>query len=191
MSDIAAHVLNRRIARRLKERRQERGLTLEALASVADVSRAMISKIEREEVSPTAALLGRLANALGITLSDLFASPDRSPLLTRADERPVWTDPASGYRRRSVSPQAAPLDIVDVTLPAGAKVDYPNTVPLRIAQVVWVITGSLTLSVDSRETVLAEGDSMLMRLDQPISYENRSDEPVRYAVVLATGGTHG
>ena len=61
-----------RLGRRLKATRLMRGLTLEQLAERSGVSRAMISRVERGESSPTAALLDRLCAGLGIVLSALF-----------------------------------------------------------------------------------------------------------------------
>ena len=68
----------------------------------------MIGKIERGAAQPTAALLGKLAGALGMTLSELIAqaegiAEDRGRLV-RLVEQPVWVDPDTGYRRRAVSP---------------------------------------------------------------------------------------
>ncbi|MFB8167641.1 helix-turn-helix domain-containing protein, partial [Kitasatospora purpeofusca] len=54
-----------RLAERLAELRVERGWTLEELARRADVSRSTLSRVERAEVSPTAALLGRLCTVYG------------------------------------------------------------------------------------------------------------------------------
>ena len=59
--------------------RVERGLTLDQLADLSGVSRAMISRIERSEASPTAALLARLCSALGVSLSVFFASTEGEP----------------------------------------------------------------------------------------------------------------
>ena len=53
--------------------RAAQGLSASALAERSGVSRAMIAKIERAEAQPTAALLGRLSGALGLTLSELIA----------------------------------------------------------------------------------------------------------------------
>jgi transcriptional regulator with XRE-family HTH domain len=53
--------------------REAQGLSTSALAERSGVSRAMIAKIERAEAQPTAALLGRLSGALGLTLSELIA----------------------------------------------------------------------------------------------------------------------
>ena len=88
----------------------------------------MIGKIERGEAQPTAVLLGRLSGALGMTLSELVARAEEGTgdLLRRAADQPVWTDPATGYRRRAVSPVTdSPLELVEVELPPGASVSYP------------------------------------------------------------------
>ena len=69
---IAEADIDVRIAARIRELRAERGLTLDGLAEAADVSRAMLSRIERGESSPTAHLLGKICNGLGVTLSALL-----------------------------------------------------------------------------------------------------------------------
>ena len=61
------------LAATLRAARVAQDLSTSALAQRSGVSRAMISKIERGEAQPTAALLGRLSAALGLTLSELVA----------------------------------------------------------------------------------------------------------------------
>ena len=85
------------VAQRIRELRKRRGYALEKLAERSGVSRSMISLIEREETSPTAAVLNKLADALGVSLASLFSDastgdPDRP--LARLAEQPVWKDPA-------------------------------------------------------------------------------------------------
>src|SRR5581483_9617489 len=93
-----------KIAARVRGERTARRWSLDDLAERSQVSKAMISKIERAESSPTAALLGRLSGAYGITLSALLADTqeERRGPVRRADQ-PVWRDPATGYVRRQVS----------------------------------------------------------------------------------------
>lgn len=116
------------VAHRLRSLRAERGLTLDGLAELSGVSRAMISRVERGEASPTAALLARLCSALGVSLSVFFAAAgeEAAPLVRRADQ-PVWRDPESGYLRRVVSPggTGSRVDVVEVEFPAGAEVRFP------------------------------------------------------------------
>jgi transcriptional regulator with XRE-family HTH domain len=179
--------LDRRLGARIKGLRQSRGLTLDQLAACSGVSRAMISRVERGESSPTAALLDRLCAGLGIMLSALFRDEAQAgPLAKRADQ-PVWTDPDSGYVRRSVSPAGtgSRLEIVEVEMPAGARVllDAPRG-GFRLDQQLWLLEGELSLNVGGREHRLAAGDCLAMLLDGPIAFHNPGDVPARYAVVL-------
>src|SRR3954463_14276640 len=107
------------IAARVRGERTVRRWSLDELAERSQVSKAMISKIERAEASPTAALLGRLSGAYGITLSALLADSEMRPRgpLRRADQA-VWRDPATGYVRRQVSASASiPIELTEVALP--------------------------------------------------------------------------
>src|SRR5256885_9308575 len=68
------------IAQRLRRERQHRGWSLDELARRAGVSKAMLSKLERCEASPTATLLGRISGALGMTIrSEEHTSELQSP----------------------------------------------------------------------------------------------------------------
>ena len=67
------------IARRLAALRKERELTLAQLAERCAVSKAMISRIERNQSSPTASVLGRLASGLGSPSPSCSATRRRRP----------------------------------------------------------------------------------------------------------------
>ncbi len=187
MDSFADIDLDRRLGARLKGLRQSRGLTLDQLAARSGVSRAMISRVERGESSPTAALLDRLCAGLGVLLSALFRDEAPGGPLARRGEQPVWTDPDSGYVRRSVSPAGtgSRLEIVEIEMPAGAQVllDAPRG-GFRLDQQLWLLEGELTLSVGGREHRLAAGDCLAMLLDGPIAFHNPGESPARYAVVL-------
>ncbi len=171
----------------IKLARSARGWTLDQFAEASGVSRAMISKIERGEVSPTAAVLARLAAGLGASMASLFPPPRaRSEPLSRWDDQSDWRDPASGYIRRNVSPAGAASEIVYVTFPAGAQVMFDNyTASQGIEQQVWVLEGEIAMTIGEVVTVLGTGDCLLMRLDQPITFRNPGENPARYVVVLA------
>src|SRR5688572_15704998 len=113
------------IATRISARRAALGLSLDELAARSDVSRAMISRIERGEVHASAVVLDNLCAGLGISLSALFARDTANPLLRR-DDQPVWQDPETGYQRREVAPAGtgSPVRIVEVDFPAGAEVRF-------------------------------------------------------------------
>jgi transcriptional regulator with XRE-family HTH domain len=57
---------------RIKEVRENKGMTQGMLAEKAGISQKMISRYERGEQEPTAGKLEDLASALGVTPGDLF-----------------------------------------------------------------------------------------------------------------------
>lgn len=186
MSQIVAP-LDARLAARVREEREHRGWTVLALAARSGVSRAMVAKVERGAVRPTAALLGRLAAAFGLPLSLLLArSEAEPPRLARRRDQQTWTDPATRYRRRAVSPagdRALQLTLVD--LPAGARVRYPADAYAFIHQQVWVVRGVLTF-VEGREThTLRAGDCLQLGPPAPCAFENRTTAACRYLVAVA------
>src|ERR1043165_6917585 len=106
MSTIIDEVTSK-VAARIRGEGAARRWSLDDLAERARVSKAMISKIERGEASPTATLLGRLSAAYGLTISALLAeddTPRRGPM--RAETQALWRDPATGYVRRQVAASA-------------------------------------------------------------------------------------
>lgn len=150
------------IAETVRAAREAQGLSANALAERSGVSRAMIAKVERAEAQPTAALLGRLSAALGLTLSELVARAEQSDRrLVRAAEQPTWTDPETGYRRRALSPvSGGPLELVEVELPAGVEIAYPADSYAFIHQQIWVLAGVLTIVEEGVEHVLECGDCL-------------------------------
>jgi transcriptional regulator with XRE-family HTH domain len=86
--DTEGSDLPARIAGRVRALRGERGLSLEALAGRSGVSRSMISRVERGESSPTAVVLDRIANGLGVPLAGLFDEEraPADPVSRRADQ---------------------------------------------------------------------------------------------------------
>jgi transcriptional regulator with XRE-family HTH domain len=183
--------INRRIADRISALRAERGMSLDLLAKKCDVSRSMISLIERGETSPTAVVLDKLAFGLGVTLASLFEAPqpDASPLVRRADQL-EWPDPQSGYTRRNISPPhfRSPLQIVQIDFPAGASVTYEAGLrEVGIQQQVWVLEGCMELIFDGNHHRLQAGDCLAMQENQRIVFQNTSDQPARYVVVVNTG----
>jgi transcriptional regulator with XRE-family HTH domain len=170
--------------------REAQGLSTSALAERSGVSRAMIAKIERAEAQPTAALLGRLSGALGMTLSELIARAEHSDhRLARAADQPTWTDPDSGYRRRAVSPASGgPLELVEVSLPAGASVAYPADTYVFIHQQLWVLEGTLHFREGDVEHELASGDCLQLGPPAHCVFSNRGRESCRYLVALTRRG---
>ena len=159
--------VDRRIARRLKALRGERGWSLDALAGHSGVSRATLSRLENAEVSATASVLGKLCAAYGLTLSRLMHMVEDgfAPLVRRAAQ-PVWTDPETGFRRRSVSPPAQSLaaEALEGTLGPGARLTYDAPPRPGLEHHLLLVDGRLAVTVGGRTFDLRPGDCLRYRL---------------------------
>jgi transcriptional regulator with XRE-family HTH domain len=181
--------ITQRLGRRLHELRSSAGLSLDALAHKSGVSRSNISLIERGQSSPTAVVLDKLSSALGVSVASLFEAGDvpaaPSPL-ARVSDQPVWSDPASGYVRRNVSPPGvSPLQLVDVLFPAGQRVQFETSArDADIHQLIWMIDGQMTIGHGEARWQLAPGDCLALKLDAPVTFHNPAAQPARYLVAL-------
>ena len=175
------------LAARVRLERTSREWSMDELAQRAGVSRATISKIEREECSPTAVILGRLSGAFGISMSTLLAHAESdSRRLLRYEEQQVWTDPETGYVRRAVSPvSGAPLQLVHVELPPRAKVTFPANAYRFLHQQIWILSGRLIFWEGQVEYDLRKGDCLQLGSPADCTFENRSaSASCRYLIAL-------
>jgi transcriptional regulator with XRE-family HTH domain len=189
----AALDINGRIANRVRTLRAEQGMTLDALAAKCDVSRSMLSLVERGESSPTAVVLEKIATGLGVALASLFedSTAPAEPVSHRADRTP-WRDPQSGYIRRNISPAnfPSPIQIVDVELPAGARVAYETGArEVSIHQQIWVREGTIEVTVGKVTHRLDEDDCLAMPLTEPVAFHNPTRRVARYIVVISSERT--
>jgi transcriptional regulator with XRE-family HTH domain len=188
--DQTGEQVDRAIGERVHALRTGAKMTLEDLAERSGVSRAMLSRIERGESSPTAQLLNRVCAGLGVTLSALFAaaSPAVSPLHRRSAQV-QWTDPGTGYVRRVVSPggTGSATEIVEVEFPAGASVSFEDSRFAGVDQHIVILAGTMEMTVDGVVHRLEKGDCLYMRLDQSIRFRNPAQRPARYFVVISRG----
>jgi transcriptional regulator with XRE-family HTH domain len=185
----ASQDINARIANRVRTLRTDLGMTLDTLAAKCNVSRSMISLIERGESSPTAVVLEKIAAGLAVPLATLFddSSAPANPV-SRPEDRTPWRDPESGYVRRNISPAnfPSPIRIVEVVLPAGARVAYETGArDASIHQQIWVLEGNIEVTVGRVIHRLSEDDCLAMQVNEPTAFRNRTRKPARYIVVVA------
>jgi transcriptional regulator with XRE-family HTH domain len=110
----------------LQRLRLARGLTLEDLSRIAGVSKSMLSQIEREKANPTIAITWRLANALGVAISELLSSEARDVEAIRvleSHETPTLPGTHAGYTLRILGPMelAGKYEWYELTLAPGGE----------------------------------------------------------------------
>ena len=176
---------------RLRRLRITRRLTLRAAEEATGVSRSMLSKIERGGASPTATILGKLAEGFGVSISQLVGGPVNRPrhgaILLKHREQTVFRDPDSGFERRSLSPvrQGHAVDFVVNRLPPKQTSGlFPPHRP-GVEETLCVSAGRLLLFLDGRRIELKAGDSVFYRANVGHRFENPSaTEAAAFFIVI-------
>jgi transcriptional regulator with XRE-family HTH domain len=175
------------IAALVRTERETRNWSLADLADHSGVSKAMISRIERGEAKPTAALLVKLATAFGLTLARFFARIERAEdRLVRCDAQPVWRDPESGYtRRQMLSVADHPIEMTAIELPPGARLNFLASSYALMTQAIWVQSGELQVTEGTERRVLKQGDCLAFGPPCDVTLANEATETCKYLVVTS------
>ena len=186
-ADIPDPTVAVRFGARVRAARQRQGLTLEALAAAAGISRATLSNLERGEHSPSLTAATNVARALGVSLAELLGDEDRRPVVTIPKaERPVFRDPATGIERQLLSPAFAGrgIEFIRATLPPFTTTDELRPYHPAIDKYVLVEEGTLRVVVGAESHLLREGDAFYLRASVSHRFENPDAERCSYLAIL-------
>ncbi len=187
---MADDEISKRLASRLKEARQSRSLSLEALAKLSGVSKSMLSQIERGGSSPTVASMWNLTKALDIDFSGLLdGSPnERSPIreVIRAEQTPVIMSHGKGCMIRILSApkSVGETEVYDLEFEANASL---NSEPHRSGcmENLTVISGTLEVTTDGVTEIISKGDTIRYVADRPHSIQAKKRKA--RAILIVTG----
>ncbi|MHB0878215.1 MAG: helix-turn-helix domain-containing protein [Anaerolineae bacterium] len=178
---------------RLRHLREQRGLSLRALAERSDLSVNAVSLIERGQSSPTVSTLHRLAAALEVRIVDFFGSTDADQAvfvpagrrMRTQTEGAVIESLGSGLAGQRIQP-------LMVTLQAGAG-SGREPITHEGQELVVGLVGEVEYAVGDRPYRLGEGDALLFDATVPHHWRNAGVGESRFLLVLEAiggGGTH-
>jgi len=151
---------NLAIGLRLKERRQELGLSLRALAARAGLTAAFLSQVERGQTNISIAALQRVAEALNVpALYFLTDGPRQSPVV-RSNARLKLSLPDSDVVYELLTPDLnRKVEIFRATLAPGAR-KAARRLREPTEECIYVLSGALAVELTTGEYVLQPGDSI-------------------------------
>lgn len=175
------------LAEEIRHFRKKKNFSLETLAEASGVSRSMISKIERCETVPSTVILSKLAEALGVTFSQLMAPAiEREVVHIPAARQPILRDEESGFLRRCISPvlPGRGIDWVLNTLPPNGETG--NFVAHRrgVEEYIYVLRGRMRVSIGDQQVTLDQGDSLFFQADADHSFLNLGKGQCEYFLVI-------
>ena len=177
--------LEQQLGTTLRNRRVEHGLKVSEVAKLATISQGMVSKIENAQVSTSLDILKRLCDALGLTLSQLFADIDRPQgvaqlvkagegleVVRRGTER-GHTYHLLAYQhgeQKTIEPLLVTMDDASEVFPTFS---HPGV------EFIYILEGRLDYRHGNHLYSLEPGDSLTFDSEIPHGPENLKKVPIR------------
>jgi transcriptional regulator with XRE-family HTH domain len=181
------------VGRNVRALRQQRRMTIDALAAASGVSRGTVIQVESARGNPSMATLCNLAAALQVGVASLV-STDSAPRVTvraAADAAALWTSAASSRALFRIGTDPPDLvELWDWTLQAADAFDG-EAHPRGTIEVLFVLDGVLVLQVGDERRVLGTDDTVVFEAHAPHRYANESAAPVRFIMVVLQFGDTG
>lgn len=166
------------ISHRIKERRKERGITVQELANRAAVSKGLISQIENSRTIPSLMVLINIIQALEIDLNvffkDIGENKQQAPILVRRKEEYLYfeKEQATGFRYHRIFTEAFKKSTVDIVLLELEPDASRPMVETEAFEYKYIISGDIEYQFENETIYLGTGDSMLF--DGRISHTPRN-----------------
>lgn len=172
------------VGNRIREIRAKRNITQQQLADTANIPRATLATIEKDESNPSLAAVYKIAVALNCTIDDLLEKQhDRVEVFRNADMGRAESGDGN-YRAITVSPttNSAYSQQTFTLKPNSTYVGKPH--PPGSEEYLHILEGALTLEVAGEKIPLAKGDSAHFRGNIEHSYQNRGKTMVQGIVTI-------
>lgn len=173
------------VGENLKRLRTERNYSLGQLAELCEVSKMMLSQIERGETNPTINTLWKIAGGLKVPYTALLEQRAPTAAVLRKESLPVLQNGERGEYRTFCYYKDTPernFELFQVELDAGcenASVGHPE----KSQEYIMVLAGELTLTVQHETYVLGPDDAICFSASEPHNYRSSGTEMLRMIVI--------
>lgn len=167
------------IAENVRAARAAAGLSLDALAGRAEVSKGALVALEGARGNPNLTTLVRIADALGRSVSSLMEDVNESAaLIVDADEvEPLWVGPQGGTARLLLTnPRPSPVEVWRWTLYPGERQES-RAHPAGVTETLSVVRGRLLVTAGEASNELRAGETAVFAADVPHAYEGAGRGP--------------
>lgn len=171
------------IGAKLRSTRIAQGLTLAQVAESSGLSKGFLSRVERDETSPSVATLVQLCQVLSLPVGALFAEPEVQRI-TRADA-PHINLGGAGVSELLMSPRGeSRVQLIRSSLEPGAHGGHELYTVNCDVEVMHVIAGAVTVQFADRSVRLETGDALTFPGREPHTWHAEDDAPAEVCWVL-------
>lgn len=165
------------IGNRLKEIRNTRGLTLDAVSDMTGVSKPMLGQIERGQSFPTINTLWKISTGLKIPLSFFCKQKEMEYTVAGLTDQELITEENGSMRAYPLFPfdPVRNVEVFYIEFDAGVQHDSVPHVE-GVEEYIFLVQGALKMIIGGKEVVLQVKQSIRFLADVPHVYHNVSDE---------------
>lgn len=146
------------LAKKIREARSRRGLTLVQFGELTKISTAMLSKIENAKVSSPISTYAKIAKALEIPLGELFADDGNVPIsIVKKKERKKYTQ-FIGYTGEAVAFKKSNKKMEPFVFTYSPRKDHPSPYQHNDEEMIFVLEGVLEFRYGRSKYILHPGD---------------------------------
>jgi len=177
------------ISNRIKDKRREKNITVQELASRANVSKGLISQIENSRTIPSLIVLIDIIKALEIDLNvffkDINHADHKPPLIIRrkADYHHFEKEHAEGFHYQRIFTQSIKKSTVDIVILELEPNAHRPQVQTEAFEYKYILSGEVVYQFDEENYTLTEGDSMLFDGRVPHTPKNNGKEKAIMLVI--------
>ena len=180
------------VGAKVRRLRLKKKISLEELGRHTRLSPALLSKLERNQVTPTLPTLVRVALVFGVGLDEFFADTPPGAVVVRAQDRLRFPE------RPSDADSAYDFESLDYPTTGRAMnaylADFRDGKTARAhahdaSEFLFVVAGELLVQVEGVDHLLGTGDSIYIRSSVPHAYAKRETGPCRAVVVTSADAT--
>jgi transcriptional regulator with XRE-family HTH domain len=175
------------VGENLRQLRRKHGLSLEQLAHKSGVSRAMLGQIETGKSAPTINLLGRIADALKVSVPSLISNPGTGgTVIVPRDRETIVASSDGGFTSRALFPWggAQSIEMYEVTIAPHHREDIAAHEP-GTKKAILVVAGNVEVNLaDEPPANLSDGDAILFNADAAHQLHNLGDREAKLFLVV-------
>lgn len=174
------------VGRKLRQMREEQQFTIRGLARVSGLSANALSMIERGKASPSVSTLYKIADALGVSITQFFGEQParRDAVLVRAAERTRVPFPRGVWEGLGGEGFTGRVEPFMLTLESGAS--SGKTIMAHTGhEFVYCLRGNLQYTVQKEAYDLEAGDSLLFAAHLQHKWRNPGGRVTNVLVVLS------
>jgi transcriptional regulator with XRE-family HTH domain len=173
------------LARKVREGRLQRGMTLAQFSEQCKVSVAMLSKIENAKVSPPISTYAKIAKCLGIPLGKLFAEEATTSVsFVRRRERKRYTR-FPGYTGEAIAYKKTNKKMEPFVFTYSPREDHPSPYQHDNEELIFVLKGNMEFRYGDSNIILKPGDCLYFEANVKHSARALGGKPAQALVVEA------